>query len=137
MGGARAGLARQPFHIPAVLACCLFAGCGLDRPMPLPPELTDAGVRSRLLISEPQPAHIEPIMPVRAETEADPDRSVFSLGDAVAYAQRHNPRLRSAKATLGGAKGQEEVAFAAFLPEVGIYGQSGTPHGTWGPAPPV
>jgi outer membrane protein len=136
MGEARADLASQPFGVPVVLVCCLFAGCGLDHAMPLPPELTDAGVRSRLLISEPKPAHVESIMPVRADAEADPDRSVFSLGDAVAYAQRHNPRLRSAKATLGGAKGQEEVAFAAFLPEVGIYGQSGATSRNMGPGTP-
>src|SRR5208337_263109 len=47
------------------------------------------------------------------------------LGDAIAFALRNNPRLRSARAAIQQARGQEQVAFAPFLPQVDLFGQYG------------
>jgi outer membrane protein TolC len=58
------------------------------------------------------------------------------LGDAVAYAQRHSPRLRSARAAIQAASGQEQAAFAAFLPDIEMFSQSGATTHTMGPGIP-
>jgi len=102
--------------------------------MPLPPELSEAAVRSRLAIPAAQQDQIAPILRVSAESA--PERSKFSLVDAVEYARRHSPRLQSARAIFEGAKGQEQVAFAAFLPEVGIASQAGANTRNVGPGIP-
>jgi outer membrane protein len=126
------------FHIQGLFLCLLVGGCPSwqHQPAPLPPELSDAGVRARLLIPTQHAGERERLVSTTSEPAPESELSVFTLADAVAYAQRHNPRLRSVKATLGGAKGQEEVAFAAFLPEVGIYGQSGATSRNMGPGVP-
>lgn len=127
------------FHTQGLLLCLLLGGCPSwqHQPAPLPPEVTEAGVRARLVIPTERGADSERIERAAFEPEPQSEPSVFTLGDAVDYARRHNPRLRSVRATLDGAKGQEEVAFAAFLPEVGIYGQSGATSSNQGPGVPT
>jgi TolC family type I secretion outer membrane protein len=44
----------------------------------------------------------------------------FALPDAIAFALRNNPRLRSARSAIEHARGQEAVAFAPFLPQVDL-----------------
>jgi len=113
-----------------------LTGCGLGSPAPLPPELSEAGVRARLLIAAQPGTDRDPLVRPVSELQPESDLSFFTLSDAVAYAQRHSPRLRSVQAAVGGAKGQEEVAFAAFLPEVGFFGQSGSTSRNLGPGIP-
>src|SRR5437879_6383496 len=137
MARTRADFGWKPFSVPGLLACCLFTGCASwNDPMPLPHELTDAGVRSRLLISAPEPTRVEPIIAVRADAESDAERSAFTLADSVAYAQRYSPRLRAARAAIQAASGQEQVAFAAFLPDIGVFSQSGATNHPMGPGVP-
>jgi hypothetical protein len=65
--------------------------------------------------------------------EAKP--TVFALGDAIAFALRNNPRLRSARAAIERAQGQEQVAFATFLPQFDFFGQYGVSSNPWVRAP--
>ena len=127
------------FHTQGLLLCLLVGGClsWQHQPAPLPPEVTEAGVRARLLIPTQRGAEEgERILRAAFEPEPQSEPSVFTLADAVAYARGHSPRLRSVRATLDGAKGQEQVAFAAFLPEVGIASQSGATSRNLGPGVP-
>jgi outer membrane protein TolC len=61
---------------------------------------------------------------------------VFSLPDAIAFALRNNPRLLSARAAIERARGQEQVAFAPFLPQVEFFGQDGVTPFNQGPGIP-
>ena len=51
------------------------------------------------------------------------DQTLFSLADAIAYALDNSPRLRSASAAILRSSGQEQAAFAAFLPQVDLLTQ--------------
>src|SRR5262245_36757612 len=126
------------FHTQGLLLCLLLGGCPSwqHQPAPLPPEVTEAGVRARLFIPTQREADSERILRAAFEPGPESELSVFTLVDAVGYARRHSPRLRSVRATLDGAKGREEVAFAAFLPEVGIASQSGATSRNLGPGIP-
>ena len=62
-----------------------------------------------------------------------PEPAAFSLADAIAFAQQHSPRLRSARATIERARGQEQAAFAPFLPEIDLLFQSGATSNNQGP----
>ncbi len=67
MARTRTDFGWTPFRVPGLLACCLFAGCApWNGPMPVPPELTEAGVRSRLVIPTPQVRQVQPIASVSA-----------------------------------------------------------------------
>src|SRR4029077_12210138 len=63
-------------------------------------------------------------------------RAIFSLADAIAYAMRNSPRLRSARAAIERARGQEQVAFAPFLPQIDVLGQYGVVSSTLAPGVP-
>src|SRR6266478_1717823 len=115
----------------------LVAGCAFwPRPAPIPQEVTATDVAARVLISpdlnvDPAETVVEPDDPSelsRASTpsgssEAEP--TTFTLGDAINFALRNNPRLRSARAVVERARGQEQIAFAPFLPEIDILSRVG------------
>jgi outer membrane protein TolC len=61
---------------------------------------------------------------------------VFSLHDAVALALWNSPRLRSAQAAVARAQGQQQVAFAPFLPEVDFFARAGGTSSTLSPGAP-
>jgi outer membrane protein TolC len=60
----------------------------------------------------------------------------FALPDAIAFALLNSPLLRSARAAIERASGQEQVAFAPFLPQVDILGQYGVVSSTLAPGVP-
>jgi outer membrane protein TolC len=116
-----------------VMAACVPAGCARWNHL-LQPEVTEPAVRERITVS-PDTAHAldrtvaDPRGPVVSAREAHPapaepagpaDVPVFSLPDAVAFALKNNPRLRAARASVARARGQEQVAFAPFLPEANL-----------------
>src|SRR5262245_34448005 len=90
----------------------LVAGCASwQRPLATPPEVTQAGVTARLLLpadlnvnpaetvvkpGTPGQASLGP--PVTHNPELQP--MTFALPDAIAFALRNNPRLRSARAAI-------------------------------------
>ena len=129
----------RPLSIPGLALCVLLGGCpSWHQAAPLPPELSEAGIRARLLIPTQDIPDGEPIVKaaIQPEPETAPEPSVFTLADAVAYGQRHSPRLRAAHAALDASSGHEQAAFAAFLPELGIFSQTGASTHPEGPGIP-
>jgi len=126
----------------------LFAGCApWDRPLPLRPEVTQAGATARVVV--PRDLDVDPaesvVQPGTAAEEAakppashapEPERTVFALPDAITFALRNSPRLRSVRAAIERAQGQEQVAFAPFLPQIDLFGQYGSVSGNLNPGVP-
>jgi outer membrane protein TolC len=124
----------------------LVAGCASwHHALPMPPEVAAAGVAARVLIPpdlnvNPPETVVKPGTPGQAP--ADPPTSpgagptTFALPDAIAFGLRNNPRLRSARAAIERARGQEQVAFAPFLPQVDLLGQYGVVSATFAPGIP-
>src|SRR5262245_31155363 len=131
-----------------IFASLLLAGCtSWQRPVPVPPELTEAGVQARLRIPADPHVHLaatgvrpsprsHPSQTLALHTGVQPEPSAFSLADAIAFAQEHVPRLQSARAAIERARGQEQVAFAPFLPQFYLVSQAGATSNKTGPGPP-
>jgi len=143
------GAMPRPYGWVHVLMPFLFvAGCApWDRPLPLPPEVTEAGVATRVVVPRdlkvnPAESVVEPGSPGPEPTEPpasrglEPERTIFTLQDAIAFALQNSPRLRSARAAIERARGLEQVAFAPFLPQVDLLGQYGIVSGTLAPGVP-
>jgi outer membrane protein TolC len=115
--------------------------------LPVPPEVTATGVAARVLIPpdlnvNPPETVVQPGTPgpAPAGPAATPcsgiEPTTFALPDAIAFALQNNPRLRSARAAIERAQGQEQVAFAPFLPQIDALGQSGVVSATLAPGTP-
>jgi outer membrane protein TolC len=123
--------ALRSLDLALVFATVLWgAGCASWRTdLPVPPEIAPDGVAARVLI--PPDLDVKPPEAAKpaAEPMASPGRRVepttFTLADAIALGLRSNPRLRSARASIVRSQGQEQVAFAPFLPQVDLLGQYG------------
>jgi outer membrane protein TolC len=136
------------FALPALAPLLLAAGCvSWHRGLPTPPEVTPDGVAARVLIPpdlnvNPPETVVKPGTPGQAP--ADPpatacfgaERTTFALPDAIAFALQNNPRLRSARAAIERARGQEQMAFAPFLPQLDLFGQYGVTSNNLGPGVP-
>ena len=139
----RSGAGWTRFYRPGIFVSVLLAGCSSwHQPVPIPLELTEAGVQARLRI--PAEANVnlagtvigssqrsDPSLPLN--TSVEPEPAAFSLADTIAFAQQHSPRLRSARAAIERARGQEQAAFAPFLPEIDLLFQSGATRVNQGP----
>ncbi len=126
----------------------LVAGCtSWQTALPIPPEVTKAGTADRVLI--PADLNINPTETVvkpgtstqatanpQAAPGPDAGPTTFALPDAIAFALRNSPRLRSARAAIQRARGQEQVAFAPFLPQIDVLGQYGVVSDTFAPGVP-
>jgi outer membrane protein TolC len=101
---------------------------------PLQPEVTDPAVLARMTVPPDTVRALDrtvaapggPVLPAReapvqrVEPGGPADVPVFSLPDAVSFALRNNPRLRAARESVARARGQEQAAFAPFLPEANM-----------------
>src|SRR5882724_3757213 len=67
------------------------------------------------------------------DPSVDLEARTLSLADAIAIARQGSPRLRAARAAIERARGEEQAAFAPFLPEVGLLSQSGVTSDNQGP----
>src|SRR5207253_10446098 len=67
------------------------------------------------------------------DQSADLEAQALSLADAIAFARKNSPRLRAARAAIERARGEEQAAFAPFLPEAGLLSQSGGTSDIQGP----
>jgi outer membrane protein len=130
-----------------VMPLLLVAGCAWDRPSAVPPEVTEAGVAARVLVPvdlnvNPAETVVEPGAPGNPSAEPsanhslERDRTTFGLADAIAFALRNSPRLRAARAAIERSRGQEQVAFAPFLPQIDLLGQYGIVSATYAPGIP-
>jgi outer membrane protein len=136
------------FCCAGILFSLLLAGCApWNRSEPLPPELTEAGVQARLRIPRGQTAHLvnkmdnlngggdQTVLPAPGPG-LKPEASAFSLTDAIAFAREHSPRLRSARAAIERARGQEKAAFGPFLPQITFGTDYGATSNTLSPGYP-
>jgi outer membrane protein TolC len=137
-----------------IVSVCLLlpfvpvSGCASRRhASPVPPEVAQTGVGERVLI--PHETNVNPpetvVKPITsAPTPADPpapppvavESTTFALTDVISFALQNNPRLRSARATAERAAGQEQTAFAPFLPQIDFLGQGGVTSATLAPGVP-
>src|SRR5208282_1292306 len=69
-------------------------------------------------------------------SSGEPESAILALADAIAFALRNNPRLRSARAAIERARGQDQVAFAPFLPQIDLLGQYGVVSSNFSPGIP-
>jgi outer membrane protein TolC len=120
----------------------LAAGCAAwSSPSTLPPEIAHDGVAARLLVPpdlnvDPPETVVKPDSQASSSHNPELGRTIFSLADAIAFGLRNSPRLRSARATIERARGQEQVAFAPFLPQMDLLGQYGVVSKTLAPGVP-
>jgi outer membrane protein TolC len=137
---------RLSVGLRALLPLLLITGCtSWQHSLPIPPEVSDVGVAAQVLIPRdlnvnPPETVVKPATPDSADPPASPGLGVepttFALPDAIAFALQYNPRLRSVRATVERARGQEQVAFAPFLPQLDFLGQYGTVSSNLGPGSP-
>lgn len=132
----------------AMLALLLIAGCTSRRSTStVGPPMPSTGVVSRVLIdpdldvnSTATVIKTESPNPTAASSELQADvgdgLSTFALQDAIAFGLQNNPRLRSAQATINRARGQEQVAFAPFLPQIDLLSEYGVISETLAPGTP-
>src|SRR5439155_1319017 len=110
-------------------------------PLPIPKEVTLAGAAARVVVPRdlnvnPSESVVDPATPAAEPAPRQgpgPERTIFALPDAIAFALRNSPRLRSARAAIERARGQEQVAFAPFLPQLDLLGQYGVVSDTLAP----
>jgi outer membrane protein len=127
--------------LPALVPLLLAAGCATSPPAwPGSPE-----VSARVLI--PPDLDVNPpetvVKPGARDQTFDPPatpgpdgRTTFTLPDAIAFALQNSPRLRSARASIERARGQEQVAFSPFLPQIDLLQQNGIVSATLAPGIP-
>jgi outer membrane protein TolC len=140
---------RSPSRRLGVAAVLLFsflaAGCSFwHHRSSLSTAVINKEVKSRVLVppdlnvtpaetvARPDPPGPPPSDPA-PESYPEPEPDVFSLPRAIAYALRNNPRLLSARAAIERARGQEQVAFSPFLPQVDFLVQFGDTSFNQGP----
>ncbi len=99
----------------------------------VPPDLNVTPAETVVRPDSPDP----PSSDSSPENHPEPEPAIFSLPDAIAYALKNNPRLLSARAAIERARGQEQVAFAPFLPQVSFVGQDGVTSFNLGPGIPI
>lgn len=126
-----APLAQGPGKLLLALGI-VTAGCGVvPRASPLPPEVTQPAVNARMLVTrDALPDLADTVVPVAAVQVAPPPPSpgcepegegavpVFTLPEAVTFALDNNPRLRVAREAITRARGEAQIAFAPFLPDL-------------------
>jgi outer membrane protein TolC len=112
-----------------------------------PPEVSPTGVAARVLIPPDLNVDLaetvikpggtnQPIAAAPAAPGRGVEPMTITLAEAIAYALQNNPRLRSARAAIERARGQEQVAFAPFLPQIDVLGQYGVVSATFAPGVP-
>jgi outer membrane protein TolC len=143
-----AALPRRVTDARVLVPLLLVTGCASWHPaLPILPEVTPDGVAARVLIPpdlnvNPAETVVKPGTPGQAPPGPssapcpDVERTTFTLPDAIAFALQNNPRLRSARAAIERAQGQEQVAFAPFLPQIDVLGQYGATSATLAPGIP-
>jgi outer membrane protein TolC len=143
-----AAVPRAAGGLRALVPLLLLTGCASWHPgLPILPEVTQAGVAARVLIPpdlnvNPPETVVKPGTPEQAPAGPpappghDAGPTTLTLADAIAFALQNNPRLRSTRAAVEGAQGQEQVAFAPFLPQVDLLGQYGISSDNLGPGTP-
>jgi outer membrane protein TolC len=139
-----------------IVASCMLAGCSwaeLAPPSPLiPAALTPIGVQEQVIAPvtldvSPPDANRTALSLASAEesdeagfvasfdTATVSDASqVFSLQQALDFGRQNNPRLMMALAAIDRARGQVDVAFSPFLPQIDYLSHAAVTSAALGPA---
>lgn len=147
---------RPPAHtigaaLLAMPVCAVWlAGCAFVHPGPGPAALTPDDVAARVTTSASLEQVASPVVhaasasspenapPAAAAEPAEPAEPAgtphFTLPEAVDYGLKNNPRLAAALAAIERARGQEQVAFSPFLPQVALLNHAGVTSPRLGPA---
>jgi len=135
------------FWLPGLM--CLLAGCSfLERshPPPAPAEVSHDAIRSQLVAdAASDPAGKSSLQLVSAQhVVGDSERLALAEGsgpplqlsmlDAVDFGVKNNPRLLAALAAIERSRGQEQIAFAPFLPQIDFLSHGGVTSPILGPA---
>jgi outer membrane protein len=109
---------RPVGRLACLWAAALCAGC-VSRTA-LGPEVAEDAVRARIVAPAYTVRQLDALVtrPAAREPSPEPDLPLFNLSGAVSYALEHNPRLTAAREAVNHARGAEQVAFSAFLPEL-------------------
>jgi outer membrane protein TolC len=83
----------------------------------------------------PNPSGRAPRVGPPEPEDAAPDAE-WSLPDAIAFALRNNPRLREAAEAVERARGEQDVAFSSFLPELYLTTRTGETSANLSPGSP-
>jgi len=132
------------FYRTGIFVSVLLAGCSSwHQPMPIPLELNRGRGQARLRI--PRGGNVNLAGTVIGSSQRSihpklyPSTECRARASGVLAGRRHRlcpatqPPLRSARAAMERARGQEQAAFAPFLPEVDLLFQSGATRDNQGP----
>jgi outer membrane protein TolC len=157
--GASTSLPRACFVVVTFcLAGCSWADASRSH-VSLPADVTPDGVRARMIVpatfdtvetsAEASPSGSKraaspaflnqvpvttPVVASFVASENVEPPQVFSFSQAIEFGLQNNPRLSVALAAIERMHGQEDVAFAAFLPEIDFLTHQGITSPTLGPA---
>ena len=126
VGAAAANRAGPPPPVPAPAGPALQPPSQTTVPPPAIFSLPDAvpfGAPAGPALPPPSPTVVPPV-------------TIFSLSDAITFGLQNNPRLRSSRAAISRAQGQEQIAFSPFLPQIDVLGQYGVVSSTYAPGVP-
>src|SRR5580700_2716956 len=134
--------ARAVYPLFALILCVGCSWADFTGPPPLPAEVSPDAVRVRMIApatldtvgpaARPAPTGSSSSAPV-PPASAEPTE-VFALPQAVDFGVQNNPRLAAALAAIEAARGQVDVAFSAFLPEIDFLTHEGITNPNLGPA---
>jgi outer membrane protein len=134
--------ARAVYPLFALILCVGCSWADFTGPPPLPAEVSPDAVRARMIApatldtvgpaARPAPTGSSSSAPV-PPASAEPTE-VFALPQAVDFGVQNNPRLAAALAAIEAARGQVDVAFSAFVPEIDFLTHEGITNPNLGPA---
>jgi outer membrane protein TolC len=110
---------------------------GIHEEIPTPkkmPQEPSGGNQAETVVKPGTPGPMSPDAP--ATPGVGVGSTIFALPDAIAFGLQNNPRLRSARAAVERTQGQEQMAFAPFLPQFDVFGQYGITSSNLGPGVP-
>ena len=104
------------------------ATTGAESPSKDPPDITQV-VASFAVADASQAASV-----AAPSADPSPPTDVFALRQAVDFGLQNNPRLPAALAAIERARGQEDVAFSPFLPQIDYLSHAAITSAALGPA---
>jgi outer membrane protein len=129
------------------LLACLPQACNRST-MPIQPALPTQADFERITVPSQTSRQLDALVdhsakapsPPAAETKrtAEPGGAVpiFSFPEAITFALQNNPRLKIATEAIEKARGQSEIAFAPFLPEIDLFSRVGGTSASLSPGAP-
>jgi outer membrane protein len=103
-----------------LLAAMTPVGCQSPSPVASPIEQAIASTVQEVILPVSFTPKPNPIPPANTTPASVPPDGALSLADAINLALERNPRLREAAARVDAARAGQDIAFAPFLPDIGM-----------------